>query len=277
MKKTIAALIPLAIVGVITAGFVNCGSTGGSGSGTGDQFVNTSCNPDDNCLELSAPGRLVVGESGTFRARLVDGSGNPISGVQLCFEVENDAGDIVDPPGGCGTTDANGIVSGTVRAGVEGSHLLIASAPSGFGLTVRRRIIFTAAELCTSEADCQANQFCAEGGGECELPDGACVADRANGQCCENDNQCISRSCPGGTCESEEVEPTPVPTPAPQCSDDVDNDGDGLVDFPNDPGCASDADSSETDPAAQCSDNIDNDDDGFTDFGTEPSNDPQCS
>ena len=34
-------------------------------------------------------------------------------------------------------------------------------------------------------------------------------------------------------------QPTPAPTPEPsfECSDGVDNDNDGLVDFPNDPGC----------------------------------------
>ena len=59
-----------------------------------------------------------------------------------------------------------------------------------------------------------------------------------------------------------------------QCSDGVDNDGDGKIDFPNDPGCASSADDSEAgDGSPQCSDGIDNDGDGKIDFP----NDPQCS
>jgi len=48
------------------------------------------------------------------------------------------------------------------------------------------------------------------------------------------------------------------------CSDQADNDGDGLVDFPADPGCSSAEDSNETDPA-QCSDGEDNDGDGAVD------------
>ena len=36
--------------------------------------------------------------------------------------------------------------------------------------------------------------------------------------------------------------------PSPQCSDGTDNDGDGKVDFPADPGCTSAADDDETDP-----------------------------
>ena len=36
-------------------------------------------------------------------------------------------------------------------------------------------------------------------------------------------------------------------TPDPQCSDGMDNDGDGLTDFPNDPGCTSLQDNDETD------------------------------
>ena len=41
--------------------------------------------------------------------------------------------------------------------------------------------------------------------------------------------------------------PTPVdPAKPPQCSDKIDNDGDGKIDFPNDPGCASPQDNDET-------------------------------
>jgi subtilisin family serine protease len=52
------------------------------------------------------------------------------------------------------------------------------------------------------------------------------------------------------------------------CFDAVDNDGDGGVDFPGDPGCASQASVSES-PA--CSDGVDNDSDGQTDL-----TDPEC-
>lgn len=57
----------------------------------------------------------------------------------------------------------------------------------------------------------------------------------------------------------------------PQCSDGIDNDGDGLIDHPDDPGCDSTSDNDETDPVAtQCSDGIDNDGDGLTDFPDDP-------
>lgn len=39
---------------------------------------------------------------------------------------------------------------------------------------------------------------------------------------------------------------TPPPPPPPQCSDGVDNDGDGKIDFPDDPGCESPDDDSES-------------------------------
>jgi hypothetical protein len=59
----------------------------------------------------------------------------------------------------------------------------------------------------------------------------------------------------------------------PQCSDGIDNDADGMVDFPNDPGCDSPTDNLESNRAfAQCADGLDNDNDGFTDFP----NDPGC-
>ncbi len=50
---------------------------------------------------------------------------------------------------------------------------------------------------------------------------------------------------------------------AANCDDGLDNDGDGLVDFPADPGCASASSSRENPP---CSDNHDNDGDGLLDW-----------
>jgi hypothetical protein len=63
--------------------------------------------------------------------------------------------------------------------------------------------------------------------------------------------------------------------PAPACSDTIDNDADGLIDFPNDPGCADASDTDETNapPTPACSDTIDNDADGLIDFP----NDPGCA
>ena len=57
-----------------------------------------------------------------------------------------------------------------------------------------------------------------------------------------------------------------------QCDDGIDNDGDGLTDYPVDPGCSSATDDDESDEF-ECSDGVDNDGDGRTDFP----NDPGCS
>ena len=57
----------------------------------------------------------------------------------------------------------------------------------------------------------------------------------------------------------------------PQCSDGIDNDGDGLIDFPDDPGCTSPNDDSEDSaPSPQCSDGRDNDGDGKIDYPDDP-------
>ncbi|MDD2761019.1 MAG: cellulose binding domain-containing protein [Methylomonas sp.] len=58
-----------------------------------------------------------------------------------------------------------------------------------------------------------------------------------------------------------------------QCGDGIDNDGDGLTDFPNDPDCQSATDNTEAEPLPACSDGIDNDIDGWIDFP----DDPGCS
>lgn len=55
---------------------------------------------------------------------------------------------------------------------------------------------------------------------------------------------------------------------AGECSDGVDNDGNGLVDYPADPGCESELDPREEPSATApaCADGIDNDGDGRIDF-----------
>ena len=51
------------------------------------------------------------------------------------------------------------------------------------------------------------------------------------------------------------------------CGDTIDNDGDGFIDFPDDPGCAGSLQDFE-DP--QCDDGVNNDLDSFTDFPDDP-------
>ena len=66
----------------------------------------------------------------------------------------------------------------------------------------------------------------------------------------------------------------PLPERAPsQCGDGIDNDHDGLIDFPSDPNCQSPTDNSEAEPLPACSDGADNDTDGWIDFP----DDPGCS
>src|SRR4051812_30521060 len=70
-----------------------------------------------------------------------------------------------------------------------------------------------------------------------------------------------------------------------ECNDGIDNDRDGLIDFPSDPGCESELDAREERvlmPRA-CSDGIDNDGDGRIDFDSngngvrDAEDDPGCS
>lgn len=52
--------------------------------------------------------------------------------------------------------------------------------------------------------------------------------------------------CPNGCSDGACLPDDGLPMAA-QCSDEIDNDGDGLIDFPNDPGCDSTSDDDETD------------------------------
>ena len=59
--------------------------------------------------------------------------------------------------------------------------------------------------------------------------------------------------------------------PKVQCADGIDNDDDGAIDFPEDPGCTAESDETEgSPPSAQCSDGRDNDNDGLTDYPSDP-------
>jgi hypothetical protein len=67
------------------------------------------------------------------------------------------------------------------------------------------------------------------------------------------------------------------------CDDNIDNDGDGFVDYPADPGCRN---ASSTTESPECNDRIDNDGDGKIDFdggasatqgAVSGTPDPQCT
>ncbi|MDO8339323.1 MAG: sialidase family protein [Candidatus Burarchaeum sp.] len=60
------------------------------------------------------------------------------------------------------------------------------------------------------------------------------------------------------------------------CNDGNDNDGDGLTDYPTDPGCSSRKDTTETGTIA-CDNNADDDSDGKTDYKLNGSGDPGCT
>ena len=74
---------------------------------------------------------------------------------------------------------------------------------------------------------------------------------------------CACQPTGGGETEPNEVDAAP---PIRQCIDREDNDGDGLTDYPFDPGCTSPADDDEQDERLpQCADGEDNDGDGTVD------------
>ncbi len=71
--------------------------------------------------------------------------------------------------------------------------------------------------------------------------------------------------------EAHDARPPVDSRPINQCLDHVDNDGDGLTDFPFDPGCQGYNDTDEDDPLEPpaCSNQIDDDEDAVIDFPLE--------
>ncbi len=70
-------------------------------------------------------------------------------------------------------------------------------------------------------------------------------------------------AAPDGALPAADLGPDAAPRAA--CEDGVDNDGDGQVDFPADPGCDASSDDDEQDPPTECADGLDNDGDGRID------------
>ena len=98
----------------------------------------------------------------------------------------------------------------------------------------------------------------------------------------------VTSCCPGGSEIPDYVLAIDEGVETTQCSDGIDNDSDGLTNFPEDQGCENAEDDSEDPAAPECSDGLDNDSDGKTNFpadqGCENAQDdsegpdaPQCS
>jgi len=108
-------------------------------------------------------------------------------------------------------------------------------------------------------------------GFSCNLPDDRCYRDPPG--------DTIDAAIDASDIDGALVDANPDSGFMPACSDGMDNDCDGLMDFPNDPGCI-DANDPNEHGSKQCDDGIDNDTDGATDYqfgagcGT---SDPQCT
>ncbi|MCC6993648.1 MAG: VWA domain-containing protein [Deltaproteobacteria bacterium] len=81
----------------------------------------------------------------------------------------------------------------------------------------------------------------------------------------------IRASADGATTLESDLSATCFARPIPACVDGKDNDGDGAIDFPGDPGCDSPTDNDETNVVTQCADGGDNDGDMLVDLA-----DPGC-
>ncbi len=114
---------------------------------------------------------------------------------------------------------------------------------------------------------------CARGSacaGEVGTPEGVCArAVCADGEDNDADGRVDFPNDPG--CRALEGQAEEDPATPPQCADGVDNDRDGRTDHPSDPQCASAADEREA-PDPQCADGLDNDQDGYIDAA-----DPGCA
>jgi len=118
---------------------------------------------------------------------------------------------------------------------------------------------------CPPEMECRAD-------GRCWLPSSA--SPDAPPVTSETPDAPMTTSQPDAPATSRPDAPPPPPPPQPDaklpaCSDGIDNDCDGLTDWPDDPGCSGPDDDDEHGDL-ECDDGIDNDHDGHADFHVGP-------
>src|ERR1044071_9449394 len=232
MRTKLIVVLSFGAALAFVAFYSSCGSTGGGNDPVAatSQFVSQSCGPagpfgGGSCLSLTTPNSITAdGQSiGGFRARLVDGSGSPLPGVQICFAFENPGvATIIEPTNGCGLTDQNGLISGQFRAGSNtGSFALVATPQAGFALQIRRTISFGAGPSrpsggagCTEGADCGSGE-CSASSQVCGVGLGPCCLGAA-GDPCLSSNECASDlTCFHNTCSSPEATAEPTAGPSP--------------------------------------------------------------
>ncbi len=219
----------------VVALYSSCGSTGGGNDAEAASatFFSQACAPagpfgGGSCLSLQTPSSIQADgrQIGGFRARLVDGSGNPLPGVQICFAFENPGvATLIEPTNGCGLTDQNGLISGQFQAGNNtGSFALVATPQAGFGLQIRRTISFTQGPSrpsggagCSTGSDCESGE-CSASASVCGAGLGACCLGAQGDPCfdassCGAELICLHNTCSAPTTPTPAGAATPVPVP----------------------------------------------------------------
>ncbi|MEX2459483.1 MAG: Calx-beta domain-containing protein [Actinomycetota bacterium] len=153
--------------------------------------------------------------------------------------------------------------------------------------TVTGEPALTADPGCSSPADASESADPAQGAPACD--DG--LDNDGDGRYDRGDDEFADEGCATPSDESELIPTGPAAVACDDGADtngdgvpdvEVDNDGDGRANFPDDPGCTSDTDQTPTGNAEKangviCDDGIDNDGDGKADYLAAGGGDPDCS
>ena len=230
------------------------------------------------CRSNAPPGGV---SNGPTHGRCSPGSLHPLDLVQPCNNRQCGPGAIDNVE--CGRCDDNGL---------EGSVCLQnqCACPEGTDGCGGRCVSLSTAENCGAcGVQCEMGTVCLEN--QCACPEGTddcggrCVSFSTTENCgacgvqCEIGTVCANAVCAGDN-DEDDIERLcvdaefvgPSAEVCPQCRNSLDDDMDGLVDYPNDPGCEARGDLSEEDgnTPPPCYDEADNDRDGLVDYPFDP-------
>lgn len=254
-----------------------------------------ACNPSvsDPCVAVDQYCQPVLGAPGTgfcYERQNACESDAQCTAPAFCIDQDQAGQQLADPTASAKEGGLAYVSRGICRNGSGTSDdTCLTNAECAMGFTCEKEAISVASADADGDGIADVSDNCDRraNADQADL-DGDGIGDACDRATCGNGLQEYTEECDhgdqsglDGVCSSE----CAYVGAATACSDGIDNDGDGLVDYPDDLGCENATDPSERSAVLACDDGVDNDGDYGVDVGGDigcgsaswPREDPACS